>query len=70
MLSNRASGFSAIPQFTWMTNIATSNAVAADILIAVVMCFTLRGQHSPFANTRNIVKSLIYFVAGTGLITT
>jgi hypothetical protein len=62
--------WTAIPQFTWITDIALSNAVAADVMIAVVMCFTLRGQNSPFADTRNILKSLIYFVAGTGIITT
>jgi hypothetical protein len=62
--------WAAIPEYTWITDISLSNAVAADVLIAIVMCITLRGHHSPFAQTRNVLNALIIYVAGTGIITT
>lgn len=62
--------WTAIPRFTWLTDISVGAAAGADILIAIVMCFALRGQNSTFTNTRAILQWLVIYIAGTGLITT
>ncbi|PPR01250.1 hypothetical protein CVT24_006014, partial [Panaeolus cyanescens] len=48
--------------------IFTSGALG-DVLIALLICYYLRREQSPFKATRTVIAKIVQFVVGTGLAT-
>jgi len=60
---------SRFPRLIWVTTTGLGSAAAADILIAVSLCYYLSKSRTGFARTDSLIATLIKYSLTTGLIT-
>jgi hypothetical protein len=60
---------SRFPRLIWVTTSGLGSAAAADILIAVSLCYYLSKSRTGFARTDSLIATLIKYSLTTGLIT-
>ncbi|KAF8158319.1 hypothetical protein B0H34DRAFT_797722 [Crassisporium funariophilum] len=57
------------PRLIWVTSTGLGSAAAADIIIAVALCYYLTKSRTGFARTDSLITTLIVYSLTTGLIT-
>ncbi|KAF9481198.1 hypothetical protein BDN70DRAFT_876671 [Pholiota conissans] len=60
---------SKFPKLIWVTSTGLGSAAAADIIIAVSLCYYLTKSRTGFARTDSLITTLIVYSLTTGLIT-
>ncbi|PPQ89678.1 hypothetical protein CVT25_013865 [Psilocybe cyanescens] len=58
-----------VPATQWVTSTGLGSAAAADIIIAVSLCYYLTKSRTGFARTDSLISTLIVYSLTTGLIT-
>ncbi|KJA24078.1 hypothetical protein HYPSUDRAFT_39222 [Hypholoma sublateritium FD-334 SS-4] len=60
---------SKFPRLIWVTSTGLGSAAAADIIIAISLCYYLTKSRTGFARTDSLITTLIVYSLTTGLIT-
>ncbi|CAA7261369.1 unnamed protein product [Cyclocybe aegerita] len=60
---------SRFPSLIWVTSTGLGSAAAADIIIAIAMCYYLMKSRTGFARTDSLITTLMGYSLTTGLIT-
>ncbi|TDL15906.1 hypothetical protein BD410DRAFT_902340 [Rickenella mellea] len=61
--------FAKYKSLTWVTCVGLGSAAAADILIAVSLCYFLHKSRTGFARTDTVITMLMVYAINTGLLT-